>query len=130
MMNIDRHGRNLSRLSIVLQTKMPGPGSRFNPGSKDNGNSPDGQDGDGNGSRHEGFLNPRQYRQLLGILVTLVWTVVVIADVLMADFSASIAVHGIMGLIAGYFYSSSHGDGGGGGNPGAAIFQMLLGGKR
>lgn len=43
-------------------------------------------------------------RALITIVVTFAWAISLILDVVVAGYDTPVAVHGVMGLVAGYFF--------------------------
>lgn len=41
----------------------------------------------------------------IGVVVTIVWVITIVADILMASYNVSVFVHGIMGAVVGYLFS-------------------------
>jgi uncharacterized membrane protein YjjP (DUF1212 family) len=46
-------------------------------------------------------------RAFISIIVTIVWVISVLFDIAIASYSTPIAVHAVMGLVAGYFFEGS-----------------------
>lgn len=46
-------------------------------------------------------------RAFISIIVTMVWVVSVLFDIAIAAYSTPVAVHAVMGLVAGYFFEGS-----------------------
>lgn len=46
-------------------------------------------------------------RSLITVIVTFVWSVSLIFDILIIGYETPIAVHAVMGLVAGYFFEGS-----------------------
>lgn len=56
-------------------------------------------------TREQDTFTKKNLRILIAILVTMMWVVSVIAEILIAPYTASILIHGIMGAVVGYLFS-------------------------
>jgi hypothetical protein len=50
-------------------------------------------------------LTKKNLRIIVGILVTVVWIVTIGAEILIASYTVSVLIHGIMGGVVGYLFS-------------------------
>lgn len=46
-------------------------------------------------------------RSFITVIVTMAWVVSVILDIALDSYETPVAVHGVMGVVAGYFFESS-----------------------
>ena len=53
----------------------------------------------------EGSLTHSNLQILVGVLVTIVWVIAIISEILIPTYTVSALIHGIMGAIVGYLFS-------------------------
>ena len=53
----------------------------------------------------EGTFTRSNLQILVGVLVTIVWVLAIIAEIIIPAYTVSVLIHGIMGAIVGYLFS-------------------------
>ncbi len=57
-------------------------------------------------SRRRVSSNSTHLQVAVGIMVTIVWVVSIVAEIIIPAYTASLLIHGIMGAVVGYLFSS------------------------